>query len=137
VSAAPTKPLYGSPCNGCGLCCIEVQCPLSEAIFGLLPYCPALEDKPEGGFGCGLASSPERYIQVAPKLQPIVREAFFLLIGAGAGCDATTTEADRLAEAEVKPIIFRRAMAAVDAASPEARRLLSFIRGFGRIPRSV
>jgi hypothetical protein len=133
---APAKPLYGDPCNGCGLCCLEAQCPLSEIMFGVRERCPALEELPAGGYGCGLASSPERYTPMAPAMRPVAREAFALLIGAGSGCDGSATAADRLVEDARRPALFARAQAAVDSATPNARQLLNFIRGPGRISRS-
>lgn len=37
------KPKEGDPCNGCGVCCLSEQCPVSVEVFGNQELCPALE----------------------------------------------------------------------------------------------
>jgi hypothetical protein len=40
---APTKPVSGSPCNGCGVCCLIEPCPLGVLLSGRrLGTCQAL-----------------------------------------------------------------------------------------------
>lgn len=82
-----TKPAYGSPCNGCGVCCRSSLCPLALHIFGgeESRSCPALEsDGPKSV--CGLVASPLKYVSGQPEEK--LREAALLLIGSGHGCDA-------------------------------------------------
>lgn len=85
------RPAYGEPCNGCGVCCQQEQCPLSLFTFGRVPGpCPALE--PEGDrFVCGLVTNPQRYNPIRTFAMGIekMRAAALILIGADAkvGCD--------------------------------------------------
>lgn len=42
--AAPLKPAYGAPCNGCGACCRAVPCRMARDLVGAFDApCPALE----------------------------------------------------------------------------------------------
>jgi hypothetical protein len=44
------KPPHGSPCNGCGVCCMVTLCPLGQHIFGFeLGRCPALTKRARPG----------------------------------------------------------------------------------------
>ena len=93
------KPLYGAPCNSCGLCCIATQCPLSLAVFGDQDICPALGTNrlDPGSLICGLAAKPSRFLASMPAGgEPVLREAIGLLLGAGQGCDSVHGDADRL-----------------------------------------
>lgn len=100
----PTQPPHMARCNGCGLCCIAEQCPISLAIFNQAQVCPALES--DGSkFLCGLMVSPADYNAVFDLLLPVVKdgldpnrlsaEAYGAIIGKGIGCDAdVVTEYD-------------------------------------------
>lgn len=123
------KPLYGNPCNGCGMCCIAVQCPVSLALFGEQVLCPALEQAGTA-LGCGLMRNTSDYVPDVPSWGgKALTEAFALMIGAGLGCDgADENDSDEQQEA-FRPILHARAEAAIKAASPEARELLSYFRG--------
>lgn len=124
MTTAPVKPLYGSPCNSCGLCCVMEQCPLSEAVFGTQALCPALEALPTGGYGCGLIARPAAYGVGGDWASPVVSEAFAVILGAGQGCDGVLTDADRALSVHFDADIRPRAEAAYAAASPEARALI-------------
>lgn len=81
----PEKSPYGSPCNGCGLCCREEICPLGSIVFPLASApCPALEQDGERSV-CGLVAHPERYRSGNVER---LRAAAVRGIGAGIGCDA-------------------------------------------------
>lgn len=60
VGAIP-KPLYGTPCNGCGICCLT-PCPTiqilhpGEHVYGT--PCPRLRER-NGRFECGLFTEEE------------------------------------------------------------------------------
>lgn len=84
-----TKPPHGSPCNGCGGCCIDQRCPLAAKLFGPGARCPALEPA-FPAFTCGLVAHPERYAPdvVARHGAEAARDAALMLTGAGLGCDA-------------------------------------------------
>lgn len=90
---APAKAPYGTPCNGCGLCCMAEPCPFGRALFGKKSgRCPALEWLAEHGrYACGLVVSPERYAP-ADRLERFgsraLSEAAAFTVGAGIGCDS-------------------------------------------------
>src|SRR5688572_8418484 len=82
------KPLYGEPCNGCGICCMQEICPPGLEIFEHIrghqlkaeQPCPALEyNSQTKRFDCLLAHNLE----------------FAYKAGIGVGCDAVLTVADR------------------------------------------
>jgi len=77
--ALARKPKHGSPCNGCGLCCMATRCIVGKHLFGgEFGVCPALMRVDTNGYTCGAAlmtSGP-------------TRDAVMLLIRAGEGCDA-------------------------------------------------
>lgn len=93
----PVQPDYMTKCNGCGLCCIAEQCPISIAIFKEAQVCPALESDGKTFF-CGLMVDPKKYNAVFDLLLPVVNdgldpnllsaEAYGAIIGKGIGCDA-------------------------------------------------
>jgi hypothetical protein len=96
----PIKPVYGAPCNGCGLCCIVEQCPISVDLFGQRPRCPALID--EGGpYSCGLISRPRDYF--VDELASYCRDRIAIILGAGEGCDSVANEADQAASDALPP----------------------------------
>lgn len=85
------KAPHGSPCNNCGGCCIEIRCPLGEAVYGPGRQCPALEPLFIGlSYGCGMISDPGKHAPaaVARHGREAVSKAAALLIGAGKGCDS-------------------------------------------------
>ena len=95
---APVKVPVGSPCNGCGVCCVFEPCPLGTLLtrerFGA---CEAL--RWEGGrYRCGalvatrevLARSLPRGAQwLAPLFAPVLRRLGGRWIAAGSGCDSS------------------------------------------------
>lgn len=87
--SAPEKPAYGSPCNGCGLCCIAEQCPIGELLLGPHRICPALMDV-GSAFVCGLMTNPELFYKngTDPERLRGIGKSVGLLLGAGRGCDA-------------------------------------------------
>lgn len=127
---APAKPLYGSPCNGCGLCCVMEQCPLSIEVFGPHSLCPALEELPAGGFTCGLIARPRVYLETkAPELADLLGEAFGVILGAGTGCDGVASDADRaIADAE-GTALRDRAREHLRAQRREVREVVFFLTG--------
>lgn len=87
----PQKPPYGSPCNGCGVCCEEELCPIAHRIFGRWEGpCEILEDAGDGRRVCGLLAHPERHVPALVELvgAEIMRETTEALLGVGVGCDA-------------------------------------------------
>ena len=91
MHATPTvpKPPHGSPCNGCGLCCIDQICPLAGHIFGGAEErrCPALEPVGDGRFTCGLVVRPKHYAPWVKTRERNLRAGALVLIGANLACD--------------------------------------------------
>lgn len=125
----PQKPRYGEPCNGCGMCCIAVQCPVSTALFGEQELCPALEQA-GNALACGLMRNTADYVpDMTAWGGKVLTEALALMIGAGIGCDGQMegdTDEDRQ---HARPGMIARAEQAIAKASPEARELLAYFRG--------
>ena len=120
------KPLYGDPCNNCGICCLLSRCPISMAIFGDSDeVCPALE--PVGvGFTCGLVAE----LADADKWGgTALSEAFALMTGAGLGCDAVHSDADAARRTAIRDEVIGRIRDAIAKASPEAQRLIAYFQG--------
>lgn len=84
------KPLYGSPCNGCGLCCLSIQCRLSLDMFGVQTRCPALMDA-GSRYACGLIAQPDRHFGDRAAEAAM---AAGLALGIGTYCDSATNAAD-------------------------------------------
>jgi hypothetical protein len=85
------KPSHGSPCNRCGLCCVSKKCDLGAKIFGSEQGpCPALFNRGDGTYDCGVVRSPIDYdpVRVAIHGEEIMRNAALTLTRAGQGCDA-------------------------------------------------
>lgn len=89
------KPLYRTPCNRCGQCCLHGPCELAvdflDALFG--EPCRALEIEEDGRTSCGLAKRPLYYInpQLAGEAEQINGWTNFpsiiaLYLGFGQGC---------------------------------------------------
>jgi hypothetical protein len=93
----PDKPLAWQPCNGCGVCCIAVQCPASVKVFGRAQVCPALEWD-EGRFWCGLMRHPQQYGAGIPELDKLSTKLNATAVyyqgwlGADIGCDSEVME---------------------------------------------
>ena len=85
-SAAPPKPAYGAPCNGCGLCCLAEPCPLGMLLSRRRTgACVALRwSEAAQCYRCGvLADPPDQRVGRA-----LWRALARRWIGAGLGCDA-------------------------------------------------
>lgn len=123
------KPLYRDPCNGCGLCCIMGQCPLSSRFFGPRDLCPALEAVEGGAYTCGLIRDPARYSPQMRQFEPNdLRETYALILGAGKGCDCTHSDEDARRHEE-RPISSRaEAEASVQAARPQVRTIIRYMQ---------
>ncbi len=112
------KPLYGVPCNRCGLCCLLSPCRAAIALFNLPQgeRCRFVASDSLGGFVCGLADHPI--------FNPIERAAITVAIGAGVGCDARATPADEDVRPSRIPGMIAAARASDAAAPPEVRAQL-------------
>lgn len=89
---APNKPSEGSPCNGCGVCCLTETCPIARISFRQSHGpCPALLwSTDEKRYFCGLLSRTHAYLPWLPDvLQKPVRKILRRWIAAGQGCDCT------------------------------------------------
>ena len=90
-AAAPRKPAFGAPCNGCGICCLAEPCPLGVLISRRRHgACDALRwDGAQSRYRCGAVSEPEavlgaRWRWLAAPFARLARR----WISAGSGCDA-------------------------------------------------
>ncbi|WP_244013351.1 hypothetical protein [Methylobacterium sp. J-068] len=86
----PLKPVYGTPCNGCGFCCAAEPCGIARQFIPDHPEegpCRAMEF--EGGrFVCGMIRRPGHYIGLPDWGDPHMGALFAGALGAGKGCDA-------------------------------------------------
>lgn len=89
--AAPEKPEYGAPCNGCGVCCLVAPCPVSALLLTHRENaCPALVWQAETNqYRCGMLQAPSDYCRWLPRmldrlLISLIRRQLALDIG----CDA-------------------------------------------------
>ncbi|AVO41655.1 hypothetical protein [Simplicispira suum] len=90
-SAAPSKPPLGQPCNGCGLCCLSVPCPLGMVVSRRRTgACAALRwDAAAARYRCALVSDPaDATGWRSPWLLRAVSALARRQIAAGSGCDA-------------------------------------------------
>jgi hypothetical protein len=91
-AAAPAKPSPGAPCNGCGVCCAALPCPVSRLLLGhRAGACPALQwHAANARYACGMATEPARYLHWLPKsLGAFAARLCARWIAAGRGCDST------------------------------------------------
>lgn len=80
----PDKPRFGSPCNGCGICCAVEVCQVGIAVLGeIAAPCPAMRFA-DDRFYCGLVLLEQSAREQSPDLEPF----FFNVLGIGKGCDA-------------------------------------------------
>jgi len=101
------KPEIGSPCNGCGVCCVNTVCGSGSYALGLVTTwgehakgpCPALVDDGEK-FVCGVMLRPNDWLKAA-RSPTTLRQAFGLLIGVGLGCDDSGDEPDETAQPKI------------------------------------
>jgi hypothetical protein len=87
----PMKPAFGAPCNGCGICCKAVPCPIARDLLAAFEGpCPALE-LDEGRYWCGLLRNPHQHIyglKEKPWVDPIIRSMIMESGAFGVGCDS-------------------------------------------------
>jgi hypothetical protein len=84
------KPDYGAPCNGCGLCCKAVPCPIAKDMLGAQSGpCPALEHD-AGRYWCGMLLRPSHYLGMPGKswADPVLIETIKATGGWPGTCDS-------------------------------------------------
>ena len=89
--SAPLKPPVGSPCNGCGLCCLAEPCPLGM-LYSRRTTGPCMKLRWDDGaarYVCGALQDAEHAVQrrsngFTRAWRALVRR----WIAAGMGCDA-------------------------------------------------
>ena len=96
---APAKPDWAAPCNGCGVCCLAVPCPVGMLVSRRRSGpCRALQWQESGKmYRCGLLQAPSQRLQHFSKpmrallLLPAALLAWLARrwISAGSGCDST------------------------------------------------
>ncbi len=90
--AAPAKPAWGEPCNGCGVCCAYAPCPVGILISKRRTgACVALEwVDGESRYRCGVLVHPARYTGLqAGWMQNLTTRLAKRMISAGSGCDCS------------------------------------------------
>jgi len=90
--AAPPQPAVGTPCNGCGVCCLAEPCPLGQVISRKRTgACDALRwDGAQRLYRCGAISDAEGVLGARLRwAAPLLRRLARRWIAAGIGCDAS------------------------------------------------
>lgn len=90
-AAAPPKAALGAPCNGCGVCCAALPCPLSRLLLGhRRGACPALTwDDAARRYVCGMVTQPARHLRWLPwRWNAFAGRRCARWIAAGRGCDS-------------------------------------------------
>jgi len=128
------KPEIGSPCNGCGICCVTTVCCAGSYALGLVRRwgerargpCPALVEDSEK-LVCGILLHPTDWLNVE-RGSTVLRYAFGLLVGVGAGCEESSNESDASAQPKIDAL-----HAAYLAAHPadELHAAVDMIKGYG------
>ena len=89
-ASAPSKPLFGQSCNGCGVCCLSEPCPLGQVLsLRRQGACDALEwHELHKQYRCGLAADPRRHLAWLPqRLVPMAKRMALRWIASSTGCD--------------------------------------------------
>ncbi len=88
----PSKPAFGAPCNGCGVCCLAEPCPVGILLSGRRTgTCVALRwSEQEARYRCGAVTEPASVLppllrRIAPLFSRLARR----WIAAGNGCDSS------------------------------------------------
>jgi hypothetical protein len=109
---APTKPAWGAPCNGCGVCCLMEPCPLGVMLSGRRTgACRALRWQPDARqYRCGAITSAQEVIRarlpacvhgVVPLLAALLARVARRWVAAGTGCDCDVPSPERAPAAQV------------------------------------
>ncbi len=97
---APAKPVWGAPCNGCGVCCLAEPCPVGVVLSTRRKgACSALVWAADAlVYRCGAIAEPRAVLArvlpawargLAVPLAPLLRVTTPRWISAGSGCDST------------------------------------------------
>jgi hypothetical protein len=90
--AAPPKPAWAEPCNGCGVCCAYAPCPVGMLISRRRTgACAALQwMESESRYRCGVLVDPARHTGLRARwAQRLIRRLAGRMISAGSGCDCS------------------------------------------------
>ena len=90
--AAPAKPAWAEPCNGCGVCCAYAPCPVGVLISKRRTgACAALEwVDSESRYRCGVLVDSARYTGLRAKwMRKLMTRLAKRMISAGSGCDCS------------------------------------------------
>ena len=87
---APTKPAFGQPCNGCGVCCLVAPCPLGQIVSRRRrSVCAALVwNETQHHYRCGMVEDPRARLRWMPAwMMPAVKRLALRWIASAQGCD--------------------------------------------------
>jgi hypothetical protein len=95
---APIKPVWGAPCNGCGVCCLVEPCPLGVVLSARRSgSCSALRWHADGQrYHCGALTDAEAVLRSSwfplPGAASVVLarwlpKSAYRWVSAGTGCD--------------------------------------------------
>ena len=91
LRSAPAKPPTGRRCNGCGICCAAVTCPVGRLVFlRKRGPCPALIwDDATTRYWCGLVREPGQFFVRLPKpWTKVLVRVICRWIAANTACDS-------------------------------------------------
>lgn len=97
---APSKPLQGTACNGCGVCCLSEPCPLGILLSRRRQgACVAIRwNEGLGQYRCGALTAPQEVLQSVmpwpflarvPGLSRVLASAAGRWIAVNQGCDSS------------------------------------------------
>lgn len=94
--ALPDKPRFGTPCNGCGVCCSMEICIVGKLVFPDRPGpCPALRiSKDRTRTYCNFAA-----VEIENRMKPVIQATLGINVGCSMSDDDTTDEELRMLDA--------------------------------------
>lgn len=96
--AAPSKPVLGQACNGCGVCCLAEPCPVGIVVSRRRsgPCKAVVWSEAESRYRCGVVTDPSKFLPrwllgLGKGTERAAVRMALRLIAAGRGCDSDAT----------------------------------------------